>query len=153
MSMDAPHPFASLAGRWRGRGEGSYPTIDPFAYDEELVVETVPARPIAHWRSRTIDAATSEPRHGESGFLRSTPAGIELVLAHSFGLVETATGTFADGHLTLASTSMVGTETAKQVDQVERRYELVGDTLRYAVSMAAVGEPLTHHLEATLRRD
>jgi hypothetical protein len=151
--VETAHPFAELAGRWRGKGEGSYPTIDPFSYDEELVVETVPNRPIAHWRSRTIDGTTAEPRHGESGFLRATPAGIEFVVAHSFGIVETSSGSFADGVLDLASEMLAGSASAKQVDRVDRRYQLVGDTLGYTMSMAAVGERLTHHLQATLQRD
>jgi hypothetical protein len=149
---DTPHSFADLAGRWRGSGEGSYPTIEPFAYVEELTVEAVPNRPIAHVRSRTIDAATSEPRHSESGFLRSTPAGVELVLAHSFGIVEMGSGSFAGGVLVLASDALTGTASAKSVDRVERRYELSGTSLTCTVAMAAVGVPLTHHLRAVLER-
>ena len=42
--------------------------------------------------------------------------------------------------------------TAKQVDATERRVSIDGDTMRYEVHMAAVGEPLTPHLEATLHR-
>src|SRR3954466_12736270 len=137
MTMDPPHPFASLAGRWRGRGEGSYPTIDAFTYLEELSVEAVPNRPTAHVRSRTIDAATSEPRHSESGFLRSTPAGIELVVAHSFGIVEVGSGSFADDVLAVVSDSLIGTASAKSVERVERRYELSGTTLTCTVAMAA----------------
>ncbi len=90
--MTADHPFAALAGTWRGRGQGSYPTISDFAYTEELVVEPVPGRPVAHWRSRTREAESGEPRHAESGFLRTTDDGVELVIAHSFGIVETGLG-------------------------------------------------------------
>lgn len=150
--MEPAHPFERLAGRWTGRGEGSYPTIEDFTYTEELVVEPVPGRPLAHWRSRTRDAVSSEPRHAESGFLRATPAGVELVVAHGFGVVETAGGSLGADVLALSSLALSGTPSAKRLDAVERRYERDGDTLRYTVSMAAVGVELTHHLRATLAR-
>lgn len=150
--MPEDHPFAALAGTWRGSGHGQYPTITDFAYNEELVVIAVPGRPVAHWRSATRDAATGEPRHAESGFLRATPSGIELVVAHSFGIVETDVGSFDSGVLALRSTGLTGTPSAKQVDVAERRYELHDDTMRYEIAMAAVGVPLTHHLSAELRR-
>lgn len=150
--MAADHPFAALVGTWRGSGEGEYPTIDDFTYTEEIVVVPVPDRPLAHWRSTTKDGHTGEPRHAESGFLRSTPAGVELVVAHGFGIVEAAAGTFEAGALDLESTGLLMTGTAKHVDGVERRYVVDGDTLTYTIAMAAVGEPMTHHLKAELRR-
>jgi hypothetical protein len=148
--MAEHHPFQALAGEWRGSGAGSYPTIESFDYTEELVVEPVPGRPVAHWRSRTRDATTGEPRHAESGFLRSTPDGVELVVAHSFGIVETATGTFDGTTLEVTSTAMQRTPSAKQVDHVARRYELGDANMTYTVAMAAVDVALTHHLAATL---
>jgi hypothetical protein len=148
----ADDPFAALIGTWRGRGRGEYPTIAGFEYTEELVITAVPGRPIAHWRSATRDAAGGEPRHAESGFLRSTPNGVELVVAHTFGIVEATAGSFDGGVLTLRSTGLLRTASAKQVDEVERRYELDGDALRYTIAMAAVGVPLTHHLRAELQR-
>ena len=42
--------------------------------------------------------------------------------------------------------------TAKQVDATERRISVDGDTMRYEIHMAAVGQPMTPHLEATLHR-
>src|SRR3546814_551555 len=152
ISMAEPHACDWLAGVWGGTGEVSYPTIEAFGYTEELTIEPVPGRPVAHWRSRTRDAASGEPRHAESGFLRSTPEGVELVVAHSFGIVETATGSALDGVLDLHSLWLHGTPSAKRVDHVDRRYQLSGDELRYDIAMAAVGVPLTHHLSAALRR-
>ena len=149
--MATDHPFSPLAGTWRGQGEGSYPTIADFAYTEELVIEPVAGRPVAHWRSRTRDAHSGEPRHAESGFLRSTEGGVELVVAHSFGVVETAVGTFDGRSLVLSSSAVQGTPSAKQIDRVERRCELADDSLDYEISMAAVGVDLTHHLAAELR--
>jgi hypothetical protein len=150
--MPDAHPLAELAGTWRGSGEGEYPTIDDFAYDEELTIAPVPGRPVAHWRSTTRDAATGEPRHAESGFLRATPEGVELVVAHGFGVVEVAAGALDHGVLTLRTSGLLGTASAKQVDEVERRYAVDADTLRYTIAMAAVQVPLTHHLRAELRR-
>jgi hypothetical protein len=116
------------------------------------MVTPIPGRPIAHWRSATRDAATGEPRHAESGFLRTTPHGIELVVAHTFGIVEATAGSFDGDVLALRSTGLLGTASAKQVDAVERRYEFDGDALRYTIAMAAVGIALTHHLSAELQR-
>lgn len=151
--MPDPHPLAALAGTWRGEGQGEYPTIADFAYSEELVIQPVPDRPLAHWRSTTRDATSGEPRHAESGFLRATPAGPELVVAHGFGVVEVGAGRLTEGALTLRSTGLLGSPSAKRVEEVERRYELDGDTIRYTIAMAAVGVGLTHHLRAELRRD
>ena len=150
--MSDDHPLAALAATWRGAGEGTYPTIADFIYTEELVITPVPGRPIAHWRSTTRDGATGEPRHAESGFLRSVAQGLELVVAHGFGVLEAAVGTFDGDVLALRSSGLLGAPSAKQVDEVERRYELDGETLRYTIAMAAVGVPLTHHLRAELRR-
>jgi THAP4-like, heme-binding beta-barrel domain len=149
--VEPAHPFSGWAGTWRGDGQGEYPTIEGFSYIEELVIEPVPGRAVAHWRSRTRDAGTGEPRHAESGFLRSTPSGIELVVAHSFGIAEVAAGTLDGAVLRLTSDGLGHTATAKEVTRVERRYELGADTIAYSTSMAAVGEPLTHHLRAMLR--
>ena len=150
--MSDVHPLTALAGTWRGGGEGSYPTISPFAYTEELVISPVPGRPLAHWRSTTRDAASGEPRHAESGFLRSTAGGVELVAAHGFGIVEAAAGSFDGRLLALRSTGLLGTASAKRIDEIERRYELDGELVRYTITMAAVGLPPTHHLRAELRR-
>jgi hypothetical protein len=151
--MADEHPFAELAGTWRGEGAGSYPTLaDPFTYTEELVVEPVPGRPVAHWRSRTRDAVTGEPRHAESGFLRSAgEGGVELVLAHSFGIVEVGAGTLRGGVLEVESGELVGTASAKEVTGVRRRYRFGESGVSYDIAMAAVGVAMTHHLRATLQ--
>lgn len=144
--------LTALAGTWRGRGAGSYPTIADFDYTEELLIDPVPGRSLAYWRSRSADGRTGEPRHAESGFLRITAEGVELVVAHSFGLVEIATGSAAELELAMVSSVVWPSATAKSVDRVERVYRLAGDRLEYRLSMAAVGIPLTHHLAATLTR-
>lgn len=150
--MPADHPFAALGGTWQGRGHREYPTIEGFDDAEELVIGPVPGRPVAHWRSATRDVATGGPRHAESGFLRATDDATELVVAHGFGVVEAAAGSFDGRVLDVRTTGLLGTASAKRVDDVHRRYELDGPVLRYDIAMAAVGVELTHHLRAELHR-
>jgi hypothetical protein len=44
----APHPavapLAFLLGKWRGEGEGSFPTISSFRYGEELLFSHHPSK-------------------------------------------------------------------------------------------------------------
>lgn len=141
-----------LVGTWVGEGTGAYPTITPFAYREVLEITTLPARPMATWRSVTTDGSTGEPRHGETGFLRSVGDGGELVLAHGFGVTEIAVGRWVDDAVLFESVSVAGTPTAKEVTAVVRSLRVVDDVLEYQLSMAAVGVPMTHHLSARLER-
>ena len=145
-------PIGDLVGTWRGSGEGSYPTIDDFSYREEVTFGHV-GKPFLAYGQKTRDATTGLPLHAETGYWRVTEVGdLEVVIAHPTGIVEVLTGTAADGVFDLQTRSVRGTPTAKSVTEVHRRVVLDGDELRYDVSMAAVGQPLTHHLAATLRR-
>jgi hypothetical protein len=47
---------------------------------------------------------------------------------------------------------MAGTATAKRVTALQRHFELDGDRLSYTLDMAAVGQPLQHHLAAEFHR-
>jgi hypothetical protein len=47
---------------------------------------------------------------------------------------------------------MAGTATAKRVEALHRHFDLDGDRLSYRIDMAAVGQPLQHHLAAELHR-
>lgn len=148
-------PLASLLGTWRGRGAGDYPTIDPFEYTEEVTFSHV-GKPFFAYEQRTRDANDGRPLHREAGFLRPTASDrAELVLAHPTGVAEILEGPVRLGPpivFDLWTTSVTLTSTAKDVTQLHRAVELDGDVLRYTIAMAAVGLPLTHHLEAELHR-
>ena len=145
-------PLATLLGEWEGVGRGAYPTVDDFDYREEVGFGHV-GKPYLTYSQATWRLPGGEPSHGEVGFWRPQPdGGVELVLAHPTGVVEVGEGTLRSGHLEIATTAIARTASAKEVTALHRVLDVTGDTLRYRIDMAAVGQPLTFHLEAELRR-
>jgi hypothetical protein len=148
-------PLGFLVGTWEGEGEGHYPTIQPFGY-RERVTFTAPPKPLLAYAQQTSHLDDGRALHGESGFWRWFPDGepstIELVLAHGFGATEVGVGRVDGTTLHVVSTRLASTPSAKEVTEVTRAITVDGDVLTYDLSMAAVGQPLTHHLHAELRK-
>ncbi len=82
------------------------------------------------------------------------------MLAHPTGITEVLEGLAAPNSagdtatliIDVRSSVIAATSSAKEVTRTERTFEVTGDVLRYTMRMAAVGQPLTHHLSATLHR-
>lgn len=145
----ALEPLAFLLGTWHGEGRGQYPTIEDFTYREETRFAW-PGKPVVAYEQRTWVPPDGPPSHAEVGYLRPTPRGAELVVAHPSGVVEVSDGTITRTRLELVSLSVLTTPTAKSVTEVRRTYERRDERLWYRLDMAAVGEPLGFHLEAEL---
>ncbi|MEV7892096.1 FABP family protein [Streptomyces sp. NPDC002817] len=161
---EAPVPHALLApvlgflGTWHGRGQGEYPTLAAdFTYAQEVTFSH-DGRPFLHYEARAWlldgDGAPLRPAARESGWWRLQPDGrVEALITQPTGIAEIAVGQAADGAVDLSTHDVALTPTAKDVTATRRRYTLTdGDTLTFLHDLAAVGQPLQHHLSASLRR-
>lgn len=148
-----------LLGTWSGTGTGEYPTIDTFEYDETVTFGHV-GKPFLAYAQRTSAVDDGRPLHAETGYWRiPQPSLAELILAHPTGITEVLEGFAAPNMpggdtliVDVRSSSIARSASAKEVVASERTFEITGDTMRYTMRMAAVGQPLQHHLSATLTR-
>lgn len=148
--------LSPLLGAWAGRGEGHYPTIQPFQYHEEVAFSHV-GKPFLAYSQKTRAVADGKPLHAETGYLRvPQPGRVELVLAHPSGITEIEVGSYSvigdRIELELSSIAVAMTPTAKEVTALGRSLRVDGDELSYSLQMGAVGQPLQDHLAAVLRR-
>lgn len=144
--------LAFLLGTWRGEGRGEYPTITSFRYSEEVTFGSIPGKPFLTYQQRTR-SPEGNPLHTEAGYVR--PVGTdaaELVIAQPSGIAEIHVGVVRGTTVEFHAVEVALTPTAKSVTSVTRAIRVEGDALSYRLDMAAVGQDLQFHLEATLLR-
>ncbi|MFJ9413832.1 FABP family protein [Streptomyces sp. NPDC101227] len=162
---EAPAPHALLApllgflGTWVGRGRGEYPTLpEEFAYGQEVTFSH-DGRPFLRYEARAwlidADGAPLRPAARESGWWRLQSDGhVEALITQPTGIAEISVGRAADGSVDLTTHQVALTPAAKEVNATRRRYTLTDEnTLDFVHDLAAVGQPLQHHLGARLRRE
>lgn len=148
--------LAPLLGSWSGRGSGEYPTIEPFGYLEEVTFGHV-GKPFLVYGQRTKADDDGRQLHAETGYLRMPSQGrVELVLAHPTGITEIQEGTLSITgtalEFELTATAIGRSSSAKEVTALSRSIRVDGDEMTYTLRLGAVGQPLQHHLAATLHR-
>ena len=162
-------PVAWLLGTWQGNGKGEYPTIEAYAFDQEIVFAH-DGRSFLHYFSRSWvtneDGERTAPGALETGFLRlgadqppqddgeTAPAGphVEMVLAHPTGYAEVWYGAVDGPRLTLATDVVARTSTADDYTAGQRMYGLVEGDLMYAYDVAALDQPMQSHTWGRLAR-
>jgi THAP4-like, heme-binding beta-barrel domain len=157
----AVRQLVPFIGVWRGRGGGEYPTIDSFAYAQEVRFSH-DGRPFVFYESRSWlledDGTPIRPAQREVGWWRpmhedGRPTGeLEVLLTAPNGIMELYVGRVDGVKVELVTDAVVRTVTAKEVNSGQRLYGIVDGALLYAFEMAAVGQPLTPHLSAKLNR-
>jgi hypothetical protein len=157
-------PLAFLLGDWAGVGLGQYPTIEDFRFGQEVAFSYIPGKPFLQYVSRSWliddDGAKVRPLATESGYWRPGALltdgrqGIELevVLAHPTGITEIWLGELSGGKIELRTDAVARTATAKEYSAGQRLYGLVKGDLLWTFDMAAMGERMTNHLAAQLKR-
>ncbi len=166
MIPDQLVPLSWLIGTWVGVGVVGYPTHEDMQYGQELTFAT-DGRPFLSYWSRTwlLDEAGERvrPLATEAGFWRPRPDNrVELLLAHPTGYAEvwvgdvTVTGivdaVITGARVELQTDVVARTESAKEYTGGTRLYGLVEGDLLYRYDMAAVGQPLSAHLSARLKK-
>ncbi|HUY10080.1 MAG TPA: heme-binding beta-barrel domain-containing protein [Candidatus Dormibacteraeota bacterium] len=150
---DLVAPFSGWLGRWEGEGIGLWRADPPFRYRESLSIEAVPNRALLRLAERTSVLDSGELSHSELGFLRLLPdQAVELLVAVPAGYVELHTGRLQDGVLALVPHSLSVSPTARPLRQVQRTLELNYDVIRTVVAIAVGDDPVSAHVEGTLRR-
>ncbi|MFC7340233.1 FABP family protein [Saccharopolyspora griseoalba] len=155
---EACAPLRELLGVWRGRGRVDYPTISgPYRFGQQVRI-THDGRPFLRHQAKAwlLDAEDRvlRPAAWETGWWRPGADGrLELLLAHSTGIVEVFYGRAEGSRWELTTDAVLPTATAKQVEAAHRSYALRGDgVLECAESRAMVGEPMTPHVAVELHR-
>jgi len=147
-----------LVGVWRGEGEVNYPTIDgPRRFAQQLTIAH-DGRPFLYHESRAWllddEGNVVRPAARETGWWRPQPDDtIELLLAHSTGILELFYGTpRTQTSWELGTDAVIRTATAKEVTGAKRLYGLVNGDLGWVEERAMVGQPLQPHTSAMLTR-
>lgn len=139
-----------LLGTWKGTGQGQYPSIEDFRYEEKISFSHI-GKPFLIYTQRSWDPQSHNGLHIESGYLR--PSGndkAELVLSQPSGIVEIHSGIINSKKVEFSSLQVGCSPSAKQVSSVKRVLKVTEEILDCQLAMGAAGYPLLPHLHSKL---
>ncbi len=146
----------TLVGVWTGRGEGRYPTIEPFIYREETRFAGRDDHPSLHYEQRTWRPTPDGElvSHWETGLLRISSDGSVSISNAQGGRAETMSGTWLpdgdDWIIALTSNGYAGDD---RVISSSREIRLANSSLSYEMFMKTTAiDAMELHLNADLAR-
>uniref|UniRef100_A0A8C8ZFR0 THAP domain containing 4 n=1 Tax=Prolemur simus TaxID=1328070 RepID=A0A8C8ZFR0_PROSS len=119
-------PLSWMLGTWLSDppGAGTFPTLQPFRYLEEVHISHV-GQPMLNFSFNSFHPDTRKPMHRECGFIRLEPDTnkVAFVSAQNTGIVEVEEGEVNGQELCIASHSIARISFAKEphVEQVSPR--------------------------------
>lgn len=151
-------PLSWMLGTWLSDppGAGTFPTLQPFQYLEEVHISHV-GQPVLNFSFNAFHPDTRKPMHRECGFIRLEPDTnkVAFVSAQNTGIVEVEEGEVNGQELRIASHSIARISFAKEphVQQITRKFRLNSEgKLEQTVSMATTTQPMTQHLHITYKK-
>ncbi|XP_018578638.1 THAP domain-containing protein 4-like isoform X2 [Anoplophora glabripennis] len=149
---EALNPLKWIMGTWRSiNAEGSFPTIEPFTFCEEISFTSV-GQPVLNYNSVTWHPTKLTPMHLESGFLRIKPGtnSVSFMVAHNFGLTSLEEGTVTENILQVKTSHIGRMRFGKdpKVCEIARSYKLIEEgKLELILLISTVNTPLDQHLK------
>ncbi|XP_057600089.1 peroxynitrite isomerase THAP4 isoform X2 [Hippopotamus amphibius kiboko] len=151
-------PLSWMLGTWLSDppGAGTFPTLQPFQYLEEVHISHV-GQPMLNFSFNAFHPDTHKPMHRECGFIRLEPDTnkVAFVSAQNTGIVEVEEGEVNGQELSIASHSIARISFSKEphVEQITRKFRLNSEgKLEQTVSMATTTQPMTQHLHVTYKK-
>ncbi|XP_008827381.1 THAP domain-containing protein 4 isoform X2 [Nannospalax galili] len=151
-------PLSWMLGTWLSDppGAGTFPTLQPFQYLEEVHISHV-GQPMLNFSFNSFHPDTHKPMHRECGFIRLKPDTnkVAFISAQNTGIVEVEEGEVNGQELCIASHSIAKISFAKEphVEQITRKFRLNSEgKLEQTVSMATTTQPMTQHLHVTYKK-
>ncbi|XP_031224362.1 THAP domain-containing protein 4 isoform X1 [Mastomys coucha] len=151
-------PLSWMLGTWLSDppGVGTFPTLQPFQYVEEVHISHV-GQPMLNFSFNSFHPETHKPMHRECGFIRLKPDTnkVAFISAQNTGIVEVEEGEVNGQELCVSSHSISRISFAKEphVEQITRKFRLNSEgKLEQTVSMATTTQPMTQHLHITYKK-
>ena len=149
-------PVAWLLGVWQGAGVIGYPTMQESRFGQQVVFDHV-GGPYLTYESRLWllldDGERGDVLTVETGYWRPQPESqLEALIVQPTGVVEVYVGEIHPARIEMRTDVVARTVSAEEHTAGHRLYGLVEGDLLWAYDKAALGQPLSPHASARLKK-